>query len=73
MRKLMKRVLFGKRKNYKRNFSNKYVTWYVYNQEMTRLNATVNNLLAKLKLERMAHGNLIGDKKDAKAFDQQWS
>lgn len=73
MRRLMKRVLFGKRKNYRRNFSNKYVTWYVYNQEMNRLSTTVDNLLKKLKLQKIGNGNLIGDKKDAKAFDEQWS
>jgi len=44
MRRLIKRVLFGKRKNYRNNFSNKYVTWYVYNQEISRLSATVDNL-----------------------------
>ncbi len=73
MRRLIKRVLFGKRKNYKKNFNNKYVTWFVYNQELNRLNTTVDNLLKKLKLQRLGNSNMIGDKKDAKAFEQQWS
>ena len=73
MRRLIKRVLFGKRKNYKKNFNNKYVTWFVYNQELNRLNTTVDNLLKKLKLQRLGNSNMIGDKKDAKPFEKQWS
>ena len=73
LRKIARRVLFGKRKNYKRNFNNKHVTWYTYNTEINRLNSTIDNLLKKLKLKRIENGNLIGDEKDAKAFDNQWS
>ena len=77
LRKIAKRVLFGKRKNYRRFDSSKYVTWFTYNQDMNAMNATINNLLSKLELKRIGNGNLIGDKKDAKTytktFESQWS
>ena len=70
MRKLMQRVLFGKKRNYKRrnHVGYKYVTWHQHNMLMSR----VDNLMSHLKLRRVGNGSLIGDEKDAKKFRDQF-
>ena len=74
LRKIIKRVLFGKkrRKNYKGINKNSmrynYVSWHAHNKLMTR----VDNLIKHLKLERVGNGSLIGDEKDANKFKDQF-
>ena len=69
LKKAIKRVLFGKRKNYRKNrMSYNYVSWHAHNKLQTRL----DNLLRHLKLERIGSGSLIGDEKDAKKFRDQF-
>ena len=74
LRKIIKRVLFGKRKNYKRRGINKnsmsynYVSWRAFD----RLRIRVDNLLEKLEMQKVGNGSLIGDKKDAKKFKNQY-
>ena len=74
LRKMIKRVLFGRKKNYHRRGINKnsisynYVHWKAFD----RLRMRVDNLIEKLKLEKIGHGSLIGDKKDAEKFNNQY-
>ena len=70
LRKVMKRVLFGKKRNYKRRnkVGYKYVTWHQHNLLMSR----VDNLISLLKLEKVGNHSLIGDKKDAEKFRDQF-
>jgi acetolactate synthase small subunit len=71
LRRMIRRLFYGKRNH--KDYSRLYVTWNYHNQDIDRLNAQMNNLLSKLKLQKIGNGNLIGDKKDAKVFDKQWS
>ena len=70
LRKVMKRVLFGKKRNYERRNKRayKYVTWHQHNLLMSR----VDNLISHLKLEKVGNHSLIGDKKVAKKFNNQY-
>ena len=74
LRKIIKRVLFGKkrRKNYKGINKNSmrynYVSWNAHNMLITR----VDNLISHLKLKRVGNHSLIGDEKDAKKFKAQF-
>ena len=70
LRKIVKRVLFGKRKKYdiKKTRGYKYVTWHQHNMLMTR----VDNLISHLKLKRVGNHSLIGNDKDAKRFRDQF-
>ena len=75
MRKLIKRVLFGKKKNYRRynDYNVKY--WVLRNlqDELNSTNRKLNNLMKHLKLETVGNSNLVGDKKDGKKFNGQWN
>ena len=64
LRRLIKRVLFGKRKYYKRY----YVTHKHHNNDINVLHHIIDSMLDKLKLQRIGPGTLIGDKKDAKKY-----
>ena len=70
LRKIAKRVLFGKRKNYKRKTRTNYnyVSWHAHNKLMTR----DDNLIEHLKLKRIGNGSLIGDSKDEQRFKDQF-
>ena len=71
LRKMIKRVLFGKRKknyNRKNKMSYKYVSWTAYHKLESRL----DNLMKHLKLERIGNGSLIGDSKDGNKFRDQY-
>ena len=69
LRKIAKRILFGKKKrNYKQPYY-KYVNWHAHNA----LQAQIDNLIKHLKLKRIAGTNLVGDKKDADKFDNQFN
>ena len=69
LRRTVKTVLFGKRKqyNYKKSYS-QYVTWHAH----IKLQNKVNNLIKHLKLEEVGRTGLIGEPKDAKKFNNQW-
>ena len=72
LRNATKRVLFGKRKNYgykRRSFKYNYATWKAHES----LRAKVDNLIKHLGLKEIQSTGLIGDPKDAKKFDNQWS
>jgi hypothetical protein len=69
LRKMIKRVLFGKRKrNYKNSVRYNYVTWHAHNMLMSRF----DNLISHLKLKQIGNHSLIGDEKDAKKFRDQF-
>ena len=70
MRRLIKRVLFGRkrRKNYTKTMRYNYVSWNAHNKLQTR----VDNLLTHLKLEKIGSSSLIGDSKDVKKFRNQF-
>jgi hypothetical protein len=70
LRKMIKRVLFGKKKNYyrKNKMSYKYVNWYAYH----KLECRLDNLLKHLKLRRIGNHSLIGDDKDGDKFKDQF-
>ena len=71
LRRMMRKLFYGRRSH--NRYNRQYVTWHYHNQDIDRLNAQMNNLLSKLKLRKIGNGNLIGDEKDAKVFDKQWS
>jgi len=70
MRRLIKRVLFGRkrRKNYKQTMRYNYVTWNAHNKLQTK----VDNLMSRLDLKSIGNGSLVGDKKDAEKFRDQF-
>ena len=70
MRRLIKRVLFGRkrRKNYKQTMRYNYVTWHAHNKLQTKL----DNLMRHLKLESVGGSSIIGDSKDVKKFRNQF-
>tara|TARA_R100000742_G_C4168868_1_gene7839 strand:+ start:155 stop:373 length:219 start_codon:yes stop_codon:yes gene_type:complete len=70
MRRLIKRVLFGRkrRKNYKQKMRYNYVTWNAHN----KLQAKLDNLMRHLKLESVGGSSIIGDSKDVKKFRNQF-
>ena len=69
LRKIAKRILFGKKKrNYKQPYY-KYVNWHAHNA----LQAQVSNLIHKLGLQEISNTKLVGDKKDADKFDNQFN
>ena len=71
IRNTMKTVLFGKKKQYKPKKGLKYyfVTWRAHDA----LRCKVDNLIKHLKLKEVQRTGLIGDPKDAKKFEDQWS
>tara|TARA_R100000458_G_scaffold27547_1_gene25087 strand:- start:3326 stop:3553 length:228 start_codon:yes stop_codon:yes gene_type:complete len=75
MRRLIQRVLFGKRKNYRRYNDNNVKYWDLRHlqDELNTTNKRLNNLLKHLKLETVGNSNLVGDKKDGKKFNGQWN
>jgi len=76
MRRLIKRVLFGKRKNYKRRHYDNRVKHWELNELRKHINDTerkLTNLMNHLKLESIGNSNLVGDKKDGKKFNGQWN
>ena len=75
MRNLIKRVLFGKRKNYRRYTDNGVKYWELRNlqDELNNTNRKLSNLMKHLKLETVGNSNLVGDKKDGKKFNGQWN
>ena len=75
MRKLMKRVLFGKKKNYKKYRDNNVKYWELTHlqQELNNTNRKLHNLMRHLKIESIGNSNLVGDKKDEKKFHGQWN
>ena len=76
LRRMFKRVLFGKRKNYRRKgYGKSYVNSIVFNnnRRINNLQRTVDNLMTHLKIEKVGNSNLITDKKDNKKFDGQWN
>ena len=76
MRRLIKRVLFGKRKNYKRRYNDNNVKYWDLNHLQKELNDTnkkLHNLMRHLKIESIGNSNLVGDKKDEKKFNGQWN
>ena len=76
MRRLIKKVLFGRKKNYKRrSYDNRVKHWEI-NELRTQIhqtNAKLSNLMGHLKLETIGNSNLVGDKKDGKKFNNQWN
>ena len=76
MRNLIKRVLFGKRKNYKRRHYDNGIKHWELNELRKHINDTerkLTNLMNHLKLESIGNSNLVGDKKDGKKFNGQWN
>ena len=78
MRRLIKRVLFGKKRNY--NYRNKSYEIknlknliFNNNRRLNDLERQLGNTLEALNLERIAHSNIIANKKDAKKYVKQWS
>ena len=72
MLKRMIRKVFFKRKRYARNYKTNYVTWNAHNREMNALQRKIDNLISHLGLSDVGGTGLIGDKKDAKKFSNQW-
>ena len=72
MLRFLKRKLFG-RKRYQRRHNNKNFIMYNNQKEICELRQTVHNLMSHLNIERIGNSNIVGDKKDAKKFDKQWS
>mgnify|MGYP007063752001 CR=1 FL=1 len=71
LRKIMKRVLFGKKRNYDRRKPRgyqKYVSWHAHN----KLQAKVDNLMSRLDLKSIGNGSLVGDEKDEEKFRNQF-
>ena len=75
MRRLIKRVLFGKRKNYRRYNNNNVKYWDLNNlqNQLHDTNMKLNNLMKYLKVDTINNSNLVGDTKDAKKFNKQWN
>jgi hypothetical protein len=75
MRRLIKRVLFGKRKNYRRYNNNNVKYWDLNNlqNQLHDTNTKLSNLMKYLKVDTINNSNLVGDAKDAKKFKKQWN
>ena len=75
MRRLIKRVLFGNRKNYRRYNNNNVKYWDLNNlqNQLHDTNMKLNNLMKYLKVDTINNSNLVGDTKDAKKFNKQWN
>tara|TARA_R100000655_G_scaffold106300_1_gene155434 strand:+ start:1553 stop:1786 length:234 start_codon:yes stop_codon:yes gene_type:complete len=76
LRKMMKRVLFGKRKNYRRRYTDNNVKhWELkhLHNEINDAHRKLHNLMYHLGLKSIGNSNLVGDKKDGKKFDGQWN
>lgn len=75
MRRLIKRVLFGKKKNYKRYNNNNVKYWDLNNieKQLADTNQKLNNLMVHLKVESVGNSNLVSDKKSGKKFHGQWN
>ena len=71
MLRKLRRILFGRKKQYNRKKGLKYyfVTWRAHDA----LRCKVDNLIKHLKLKEVQRTGLIGDPKDAKKFEDQWS
>ena len=68
MRRLIRKVLFSKKKNYRKPMRYNFVTWNAHN----KLQAKLDNLMRHLKLQSIGNSSLIGDSKDAKKFRDQF-
>tara|TARA_B100001287_G_scaffold239933_1_gene214094 strand:+ start:4293 stop:4529 length:237 start_codon:yes stop_codon:yes gene_type:complete len=78
MRRILKRVLFGKRKNYSyknNNYQIKNLKDLIFsnNRRLNDLEKQLGNTLRALNLERIAQSNIIANKKDAEKYDNQWN
>ena len=78
MRRILKRVLFGKRKNYSyknNNYQIKNLKDLIFsnNKRLNDLEKQLGNALRALNLERIAQSNIIAHKKDSEKYDNQWS
>ncbi len=78
MRRILKRVLFGKRKNYSyknNNYQIKNLKDLIFsnNKRLNDLEKQLGNTLRALNLERIAQSNIIANKKDAEKYDNQWN
>ena len=78
MRRILKRVLFGKRKNYSyknNNYQIKNLRDLILsnNKRLNDLEKQLGNTLRALNLERIAQSNIIAHKKDAEKYDNQWN
>ena len=78
MRRILKRVLFGKRKNYSyknNNYQIKNLKDLIFsnNKRLNDLEKQLGNTLRALNLERIAQSNIIAHKKDAEKYDNQWN
>tara|TARA_R100001594_G_C3909222_1_gene232854 strand:- start:297 stop:515 length:219 start_codon:yes stop_codon:yes gene_type:complete len=70
LKRLIKRVLFGrKRRNKRKPIRYNFVTWRAHD----KLDSKVSNLIKYLGLEEVKNTSLVGDRKDAKKFDNQWN
>ena len=78
MRRILKRVLFGKRKNYSyknNNYQIKNLKDLIFsnNKRLNDLEKQLGNTLRALNLEKIAHSNIIAHKKDAEKYEDQWN
>ena len=78
MRRLMNRVLFGKRKNYRRSYwKNSFSTVksisFQNNRRLNQVEAKLNNLMKHLNVKEVQGSTLVSSEKEAEKFDGQWS
>jgi hypothetical protein len=73
LRRVIKRVLFGKKRNYKKYHNNGHKSLiFENNRRINNLQDTVNNLMKHLKVSNIGRSNLVVSKKDAEKFNGQW-
>jgi len=74
MRRLIKRVLFGKRSHRKYQRTSKQPSWLSFELQnrINEVDRKLNNLMTHLKVQTLNNSNLVGDTKDAKKFNKQW-
>lgn len=73
MRKLIKKVLFGRRRNYSQRTTKPNSITFDNQRRINDLDSKLSNLMRHLKVETLGNSNFIGDKKDAKKFNRQWN
>ena len=71
MRKLFRKLFFGKRKRYYNNMNREVIN--NMQRQLYDLDSTVNNLLMELKMKRPRGTNYVVRKKDAQIFDKQYN
>jgi hypothetical protein len=75
LKRLIRKVFFNKKRKpnyYNRIGNQKYVSWHTYNRDMDNMQHTLHNIMAKMKLRKIANTSLVGDEKDAERFEEQW-